>query len=84
MQNCERNWKNLICVRVDNFDKSVNLKILRESSQRKILKLSRLEYYFLRRKINFSAIHPIYIIIYDFEEQCLAETFFKLLEKVTF
>ena len=44
MQNFERNWANSICIRVNNFPKSVNFEISQESSQRKKLKLPKIEY----------------------------------------
>ena len=47
MQNFERDWKSSFCIKVNNFAKSINFKILRECSQRKKLKLSKLEYYSL-------------------------------------
>ena len=46
MQNFERNWANSICIRVNNFPKSVNFEISQESSQRKKLKLPKIEYYY--------------------------------------
>ena len=66
IQNFERNWNNSICIRVNNFAESVNFKISRELSQRKILKLSKLEYYSSCGKVNFSVIHPFHITIYSF------------------
>ena len=66
MQNFEKNSKNLICIRVNNFAKPVNFKIPRESSQRKKLKLSRLEYYSLCGKVNFNIKYPTDITIYSF------------------
>ena len=35
-QNFEKNCKSSICIRVNNFDKSVNFQISRESSQKNI------------------------------------------------
>ena len=46
----------------------LNLQVFKfhESSQRKKLKLSKLEYYSLCEKVKFSAIHPTHITIYSF------------------
>ena len=65
-RNFKRNWKNSICIRVNNFAKSVNFEISREPSQRKKLKLSKLEYYSLCGKVKSSVIHPTHVIIYSF------------------
>ena len=62
----ERNWKNPICIKLNNSTKSVNFKISEESSQRNKLKLSKLEYYSLCAKVSFSVIHPTHIAIYSF------------------
>ena len=65
------NRKNSVCIRVNNFAKSVNFEISQESLQRKKiqnlkLKLSKLEYYSVCGKVNFSVIHPTHITIYSF------------------
>ena len=66
MQNFKRNWKNSIYIRVSTSTKSINFSISRESSQRKKENLSKLEYYYLRGKVNFNGIHTIHITIYSF------------------
>ena len=66
IQHFERNWKSSIYVRVNNLAKFVIFLISRETSQRKKLKLSKLEYYSLWGKDNFSVIHPTHITIYSF------------------
>ena len=44
IENFGRYWRNSFCIRVNNFAKSANFKISRESSQRKKFKLSKFEY----------------------------------------
>ena len=34
-QNFERNWKNSVCIRINNFAKSANFYVSQQSSQRK-------------------------------------------------
>ena len=82
IQNFERNWENSICIRANNIARSLNYEILREPLQRKKLKLSKLEFYSLSGKDDFSIIHSIPFTA--FEEQYLAQRFCKILERVTF
>ena len=79
-QNFERNWKNLICIRVNNFGKSVNFKILRKYSQTN-LKLSKLEYYSLCWKVNFYLIHPTHITIHRFRRTIFSPKILKIIGK---
>ena len=48
----------------------------------KKMKLSRLEYYSLCGKVNFSVIHPTILPFTVFEEQCLAQSFVNYWEKL--
>ena len=79
-QNFERNWKNLICIRVNNFGKSVNFKILWESSQTN-LKLSKLEYYSSCWKVDFYLIHPTHITIHRFRRTIFSPKVLKIIGK---
>ena len=62
----ELNWKNSIYIKVNNFAKSINFKISREPSRRKMLKLSKLEYYSLCEEVNFIVKYPTPISIFSF------------------
>ena len=93
----ELSRKNSICIKVNNFAKSINFKISRESSRRKMLKLSKLEYYSLCKEVNFIVKHPTPVSIFSFwrtmfgSSKMIYKTLFfwrtrfcKSLEKVTF
>ena len=65
--NFERNWKNLICIRVNNFPITVNCcEITVKFRNLEKLQLSNLEQYSLCGKVNFSATHSTHITIYSF------------------
>ena len=74
--NLHQSQQNLLILQISKFHASLH--------KEKKMKLSRLEYYSLCGKVNFSVIHPTILPFTVFEEQCLAQRFCKLLGKVIF